>query len=147
MKKKLFLTLLGTIWLCLVLACYYEENADTEIKINNNSSQDLHISFYPNIFTHKDVGVTFQFKDVNVKKGESVSLMVKFRYQETKYGPHNDVYIGPFPNDNIKKIIFSKMDSGELIKEVYNIFEIIKEVDFELYTFEITDELLSTEEE
>ncbi|MCL2410968.1 MAG: hypothetical protein FWC97_04920, partial [Treponema sp.] len=79
--KKLLVFLICLFGMVL-MSCYEEVNNDIEIKIVNNSSLDLHISFYPNTFTNTRVGVTYKFSDVNVRKGESVSLTVKFRYNQ-----------------------------------------------------------------
>jgi len=141
MKKLLvfLICFLGMVF----MNCYHEVNSDVTIKIDNNSSLDLHISFFPNTFTKDKVGVTYKYNDVNVKKGESVSLIVKFRYKEKSFGYTESAYIGPLSND-IQKIIFSKMDTGELIKEEDNIGEIILSGGgFKLYFLEITDELLT----
>ena len=137
------------ISLCALLCmnCYYEENADVTIQIDNNSSRDLHISFFPNKFTHSDLGVTYFYKDVSVKKGESVSLIIEFRYKQ-KFGPHNDVWYGPYPSRNIEKIIFSETGTGEIIKEANNIRELIIPIPgVKKYFFEITDELLNAKGE
>jgi hypothetical protein len=148
MKKYLFLTALCAIGLC---SCYYEVNNDEAIKINNYSSQDLHISFYPNTFTFDDITyndkVTVHLKDVNVKKGESFLLVIKFRYKEKRFGDH--ILLKYFINLNdIEKIIFSKMGTGELIKEALNINDLIITDDvLDFYSFDITDELLNTEGE
>ena len=145
MKKKLIFLIcfLGMIF----MNCYHEVNNDIEIKIDNNSSQDLHISFSPNIFTDDSVGVTYSYNDVDIKKGASVTLIVKYRYRKKNSTYSASVYIGPHPR-SIKKIIFSKLDTGELIKEVNNVHGIIIEQSkFHTYFFEITDELLGIEGE
>ncbi|MCL2400863.1 MAG: hypothetical protein FWC91_14110, partial [Defluviitaleaceae bacterium] len=106
-----------------------------------------HISFYPNTFTNTRVGVTYKFSDVNVRKGESVSLTVKFRYNQRIYFDIATAWIGPNPF-LIQKIVFSKMETGELIKEVKR-NGLIKPVSpgFLLFTLEITDEILSIQGE
>jgi len=134
--------------------CYYEVNNDITIKITNNSSQDLHISFYPNIFITHEIGpykekITLEFKDANVKNGDSFLLVIKFRYKVNNFG--NQVSIGyGFDLGGIEKIIFSKMDTGELIMEVKNVYGLIIE-QFpprgKSYLLEITDELLGIEGE
>jgi hypothetical protein len=149
MKKYLFLTALCAIGLC---SCYYEENADATIKISNKSSQDLRISFYPNTFTYDNIGsynekVTVNLRDANVKKGESFLLVVKYRYKEKSFGTHNSIRY--FINlSDVEKIIFSKMGTGELIKEAFNFRDLlIRGSGLDFYTLEITDELLNTEGE
>jgi hypothetical protein len=143
MKKTLFLTALFATVLC---GCYYEVNSDVTIKIDNNSSQDLHISFYPNTFTNDCVGVTYKYKDVDVKKDESVSYIVKFRYNEKKIGDSESAIIAPMIH-HIEKIIFSNMDTKEFIKEV-SFHELnIYSNDFYFHKFVITDELLNTQGE
>ena len=148
MKKLLILLICFLGMVCM--NCYHEVNNDITIKITNNSSQDLHISFYPNSFTAEDIGpykeqVTVKFKDVNVKKGESFLLIAEFRYKQNSFGDHLSVEYY-FDIGRIEKIIFSKMYTGELIKEVYNIREImIGDYGSKSYFLEITDELLKGE--
>ena len=144
MKKALILLIcfLGLVF----MNCIYDDiNNDITIKIDNNSSFDLHISFYPNTFTDGKVGVTYKYNDVNVKKGESVSLIVKFRYTRKSTLFIEPVTFAPIPNRDIKKIIFSKMGTGELIKEVIRNYDdnSIISSGIKNYTFEITDELLT----
>jgi len=142
MKKKVILIIcfLGMVF----MNCYHEVNNDVTIKIENNSSLDLHISFFPNTFT-KDKGGTYKYNDVNVKKGESVSLMVQFRYKEKSFGDTGSIFIGPIFPDDIKKIIFSKMDTGELIREVLIGEVYFQNFKFHRYVIVITDELLKGE--
>ena len=145
-KKKLFFLIcfFGLVF----MNCYNEKNLDITIKIDNNSSQDLHISFYPNTFTNHGVGVTYKYNNVNVKKGESVSLLVKYQYKERIFT--SDEYKGPeCPRSSIQKIIFSKPGTGEIIKEVYNSYDggfgdsIFNTSGFNSYFLEITDGLLT----
>ena len=153
--KKLFIFLI-CFFAFLCMNCdkekemdgYIEFNLDVEIRIDNNSSMDLHISFYPNTFTSKYRRVTYIYNDVCVEKGESVSYIINFKYYE-KYGEYYyDVYDGPHPDIEVKKIIFSKMDTGDLIKEVDNINKLIIRLGSVLnYFLEITDEILSTQGE
>jgi len=126
--------------------CVCEVITDITIKITNNSSQDLHISFYPNTFTSK-IGVKYKFNDINVKKGDSFSLLVKHRYKRNCTDDIVGISYGPYI-DLIEKAIFSKPDTGEIIKEVYNIADYIITVQYARYfTMEITDELIRTDGE
>jgi len=149
MNKKLLLSMLCVIGLSLFLACWREEiNSDIEIKIVNNSSMDLHITFYPNKFTNDEVDATYKFSDVTVNKGETVSLIVEFRYIYT-YRPfvgNPSVYYGPYLG-GIQKIIFSKPETGEQIKEVDKIPGLFKPLKNYDYILEITDELLNLQGE
>jgi len=135
--KKLLIFLICFLGM-VFMNCYHEVNNDVIINIDNNSSLDLHISFSPNTFTNDKVGVTYKYNDVNVKKGESITLIVKFRYKEKSYGVTQSVYIGPIFGDDFQKIIFSKMETGELIREIY-----ILELIFYYGVIVITDELLT----
>ena len=148
MKKILIFLIcfLGMIF----INCYYEVNNDIEIKIVNNSSQDLHISFSPNTFIFDDIGqynekITVKLKDVNVKKGKSFLLIVKFRYKQNNFGDHISIKYN-IDIGGIEKIIFSEMDTRELIKEVDNKGLIKEDYSYRNnYTLEITDELLKGE--
>ena len=138
--KKVLICFLGLV----LMSCYEEVNNDVTIKIDNQSSQDLHLSFSPNVFTHSRVGVTYKYNDVNVKKGEAVLLIVEFRYNRNKTGVHEDAFFAPHLRE-FEKIIFSKMDTGELIKEVWRDELIIRGNGRTFYSFEITNELLNTQ--
>jgi len=124
------------------MSCYEEINNDLTIRIDNNSSLDLHISFSPNTFTARN-GITYKYNDVNVRKGESVSFIVRFRFKQYYGVVYEDVWIGPVFTDDIQKIIISKMDTRELINEVYINELILRSDGLNKLIIEITDELLS----
>jgi hypothetical protein len=117
------------------------------ITIENKSSQDLNVRFSPEkIQIDKDTQI-YGYKAVDVKKGESVSFTVTYKqYVPPGYASDCEEK-GPNPNDNVKKIIFSKMDTKELVKEVnlnsQNRLFIDEDRSLCNFILKITDELLS----
>ena len=144
MKKRIpfiLLCFLGIIY----SNCYNEVNFDVMIKVDNQTSQDLHIKFSPNTFKETIFETVIKYKDIDVNKYESVFIVVTARGKKSKYFPVPAIVVSPHPGTQIKKIIISNKNSKELIKEVINEGLFIINTNPDLYTLEITDALLSTE--
>ena len=114
---------------------------DGYVEIDNQSSQDLHVSFYPNKFSKSNT-INYSYPDITVKESEITSFIIKCRDIGQENHFHLHAYYGPFPNYDIREIIISKMGSNELIKVVKNYRNNLF-TNFSRLT--ITDELLSTE--
>lgn len=109
---------------------------DTEIKVINESSYNLHIIF-ERIFPYGGFD-----ESINVNQSESVS----FGIFPLRGGKQNDHYN---PNELAINIIIFNFVTGEIIREMDNMdkgimfFEFIGFNDFSaLYQFKITDDLL-----
>jgi hypothetical protein len=109
---------------------------DTAIKVVNESSYDLNITFDP-IFPNEVF-----YKSIDINQGESVSFIT----YPIRGGKKSDHYN---PNEGMINIIISNIDTGKIIKEMNNMnknityFEFIGfEIDSAVYQFKITDDLL-----
>jgi len=116
-------------------SCDY--HTETKINIENESSYDLHIAFGADY--HQS-----QYKEIEVKKNEAFSFIIE------GFG----AAAAPNSNSDVKKIIFSNLETGEVIKEVNNnkLFELTwckgrnwvgLPAHEAHYLLKITDELLS----
>lgn len=150
MKKIIFFPI---CFFCLLFnCCYKEENWVARIKVDNQTSQDVHVSVYPKKIIHGEV--TYNYMDIAVKSENYAILIVEFSNKKYLWGPTPGIAYGPDPNNDIEAIIFSKFDTKELIKKVelkdYKKNEDLFQFDHSFkyfYILEITDVLLSTEGE
>jgi hypothetical protein len=104
-----------------------------KIKMLNQSSYNLRLNFEVAPYYEDD-----QYKNVDIRQNDSVSIeMLAFNYVCN-------------PNDEVKKIIFSNLDTEEIIKEMVtdkNTFEKTGKARWKAYyLLEITDDLLDLNE-
>jgi hypothetical protein len=149
MKKALacLLCLFGMIF----INCgegFYDVYSST-ITIENESSQDLNVRFSPKEIQIDKNTQIYGYKNVEVKKRESTSFIVTYKSYVPPGHDVNAMSKYPYPNDDIKKIIFSRMENKKLIKEVNNSQNqlFIRGDNPTIFILEITDELLSIEGE
>jgi hypothetical protein len=116
------------------------------ITIENKSSLDLNVRFSPEKIQIDRQTRIYGYNPVDVKKGESVSFTVTWECYIPQDRPFHAMSVNPIPNEDIKKIIFSRMENKELIKEV-NINSqnslFIRGDNPTIFILKITDELLS----
>ena len=89
--------------------------ASSKIIIENKSSRDLYVRFSPEEIRISKNTRIYGYKAVAVEKGESVSFIVMCESYIPPKAFSTPYYNNPRPNDNLKKIIFSKMDNKKLI--------------------------------
>jgi len=148
--KKLIVPIVLVFALFILNSCSTEEKNDTKISIKNLSSQDVRVSFNPEKVSGSGYdGNTFNYRPVNVKKGETVSFTLKYKRKRNYFGAYPDEVMYANPNDQLEKVIVSKMDNNEILMEIINNREDINRPfvyeSGSVFTFslEITDELLS----
>jgi hypothetical protein len=142
MKK---IVLMNMKSLGLFIACFFafflagcvmsDNEAVTDIKLINESSHDLFISFEINSSYSPNNG----YAGISVRQNTSFSFSIRTG-DGGKSPPARN------PNNEVVKIVFSNSDTGEVIKELENnkkAFKFLSSEDLRAwYELRITDELL-----
>jgi hypothetical protein len=99
------------MYLILLLVLFSLNGCDTSttstIKVVNASSDDLTVKFIPKYSDYKE------YNDIDLIKGASSTFYLK-DFGPSKYRR---------PNDEVIKIIFSNLNTGDLIREIDNSIE------------------------
>jgi hypothetical protein len=127
---------IGCFFVFFLAGCVMSDNeAITDIKLINESSNDLSISFEINSSYSPNDG----YAGISVRKNTSFSFSIRTG-DGGKSPPARN------PNKEVVKIVFSNSDTGEVIKELGNNKKVFKflfsEELHDWYELKITDELL-----
>jgi hypothetical protein len=135
-KMKSFGLFIACFLAFFLASCVMSDNvAKTEIRVKNNSSYDLSLSFEIKPLTNPNDG----YEKISVRKNRTFSFSIETEGAGKSPPARN-------PNNEVVKIIFSNLDTGVVIKELDNNTKVFKSLGSEdlraTYELQITDELL-----
>ena len=141
-EKKLLIVGLYVKRILILNICFFsfflsscDEATTTDLEVVNNSSYNLHLHFILKRYNYYTGD-----KSTNIKKGETLLIKYFLGMAAGGKGVYGD------PNLEIDKIIFTNLDTNEIIRELKNNnhFTLISRdgTSYGFYKLEITDDLL-----